>query len=45
MRVLEGQDALAFVDGKEVVFKVNCSKDAGTGCRIPFLLRYAFRLR
>jgi len=27
--VIEGQDALAFIDGK-VVFKVNCSKDAGT---------------
>jgi hypothetical protein len=37
--VLEGQDALAFVDGKEVVFKVNCSKDAGTlSDSVPFAL-------
>lgn len=37
--VLEGQDALAFVDGEEVVFKVNCSKDAGTlSGAVPFAL-------
>jgi hypothetical protein len=37
--VLEGQDALAFVDGKEVVFKVNCSKDASTlSDSVPFAL-------
>jgi len=37
--VLDGQDALAFVDGKEVVFKVNCSKDAGTlSDSVPFAL-------
>lgn len=37
--VLDGQDALAFVDGNEVIFKVNCSKDAGmsTGS-VPFAL-------
>lgn len=37
--ILEGQDALAFVDGTEVVFKVNCSKDAGTLSEsVPFAL-------
>lgn len=37
--VLEGQNALAVVDGKEVVFKVNCSKDAGTlSSSVPFAL-------
>lgn len=27
--ILEGQNALAFVDGNEVVFKVNCAEDGG----------------
>jgi len=27
--ILEGQNALAFVDGNEAVFKVNCSEDGG----------------
>lgn len=37
--ILEGQDALAFVDGDEVVFKVNCSEDAGSiPTPVPFSL-------
>lgn len=37
--ILEGQDALAFVDGSEVVFKVNCSEDAGSiTAPVPFAL-------
>lgn len=37
--ILEGQDALAFVDGQEVVFKVNCSEDAGSIVDpVPFAL-------
>jgi len=37
--ILDGQDALAFLDGDEVVFKVNCSEDAGTILApVPFAL-------
>ncbi len=37
--ILEGRDALAFVDGLEVVFKVNCSEDAGSITDpVPFAL-------
>jgi hypothetical protein len=37
--ILEGQDALAFVDGSEVVFKVNCSEEAGSLTDpVPFAL-------
>ena len=37
--ILDGGDALAFVDGDEVVFKVNCSEDAGSiPAPVPFSL-------
>ena len=37
--VLEGNDAIAFADGDELVFKVNCAEDGGKlPVAVPFAL-------